>query len=232
MNRLLGTLVFSLAVVFSAGVDAKQRIDELPMYGGFDRSTKGKLIKADEKLISGTKEQFGSREKASIAFVNTAFRYYQQGKNKKAMRRFNQAWLLNPDNPEVYWGFASLLHDSGDYCEGFRLLELGVSKGKLQGGYKPDLAVLYAACAFHDAQISSEQKIEYSKKSNKIFSEAETDIEVPKPYLYFQWARSLIAQEKYEMAWKAVKQYRSITSDPFDSTLLKRLKKNLPEPQS
>ncbi len=68
MNRLLGVLVFSLVMFFSIGVDATERIDEIPMYGGFDRSTKKKLKKADEQLVRDTTKQFGSKRLAKYNY--------------------------------------------------------------------------------------------------------------------------------------------------------------------
>ena len=36
---------------------------------------------------------------------------------KTVMKRFNQAWLLNTNNPQAYWGFgiilARIFHESG-----------------------------------------------------------------------------------------------------------------------
>jgi hypothetical protein len=43
------------------------------MYGGMDRSVLSELKAADDKLIEGTTREFGSREKASAAFVERGF---------------------------------------------------------------------------------------------------------------------------------------------------------------
>jgi hypothetical protein len=163
-------------------------IDQVPMYGGMDRAANPTLKAGDEKLIADTTKHYGTRRKASMAFVNTAFNYYQQDNLDYAMRRFNQAWLIDPDNPEVYWGFSTVLHDKGEYCDGLRLLEIGVSKGPMQKGYMPDQAVLYAACALHSKSLSADQKAAHFAKSEDTFKAAEQEREVPKPYLYFQWA--------------------------------------------
>ena len=132
---LLGVLTACAAPPGGSGA-GRIPIDQVPMYGGMDRSSIPELKAADEKLIQDTAAFYGSRAAASMSFANTAFNYYKQDKLDAAMRRFNQAWLMNPDNPEVYWGFASILHDQGKYCEGLRLLELGVSKGPLDRPFK------------------------------------------------------------------------------------------------
>jgi Tfp pilus assembly protein PilF len=231
MKKLFIIKLCVMTLFFYSFAYSKERIDQVPMYGGMDRSQFETLKQADEQLIRDTTKQFGSREKSSMAFVGTAFNYYQQGDNQRAMARFNQAWLMNPDNPEVYWGFSAILHDAGKFCEGFRLLELGVSKGPMQSAYKPDLAVLYANCAIQNSQISEEEKEQYLAKSEQIFIDAENDQSVPKPYLYFQWARTLNSRGQYPQAWEVVKKYRAISNRPFDKKLLEKISTNMPEPE-
>ena len=230
--RFIAMLAFAVTSCATQGPSSGGTpIDQVPMYGGMDRSANPTLKAADDKLIQDTTQHYGTREKASMSFANTAFNYYRQGNVDFAMRRFNQAWLMNPNNPEIYWGFASVLHDHGNYCEGLKLLELGLSKGHIQKGYMPDHAVLYAACALHGAGISPEQKSEYIRKSTEIFNSAELDTDVPKPYLYFQWARTNYALEQYASAWEKVHEYRKHTKEPFDATLLSRLSAKMPEPK-
>src|SRR2546423_2550994 len=65
-------------------------IDQVPMYGGMDRSAYPELKAGDEKLIQDASTAFGSREKASTAWVDQGFRFYQRDDLAMAMRRFNQ----------------------------------------------------------------------------------------------------------------------------------------------
>jgi tetratricopeptide (TPR) repeat protein len=201
------------------------------MYGGMDRSAYPDLKAGDEKLVKEASEQFGGLRNASMAFVDQGFSLYQQNDNENAMRRFNQAWLLNPDNSEVYWGFSVIAHDKGEYCEAIDLLETGIDKGGLQKGYMPDLAVLYAACAMHNTEFGEEERAKYNEISEEIFRASEGEPEVSKPYLYFQMARSNNARGRYAEAWAAVRLYRASTDIPFDERLLDQLRKNMPEPE-
>ena len=105
--RLLALLAFATSSCATQGVLVNGvPFDQVPMDGGLDRNTNPTLRAADEKLIQDTTQHYGSREKASASFTDTAFNYYRQGNVDFAMRRFNQAWLMNPNNPEVYWEFA------------------------------------------------------------------------------------------------------------------------------
>jgi thioredoxin-like negative regulator of GroEL len=77
------------------------------MYGVPDRPRTVQEQAADDAFVERVAKDFGGREQASMDWVDQGFRFYQQGDLTTAMRRFNQAWLLNPANPEVFWGFAS-----------------------------------------------------------------------------------------------------------------------------
>ena len=80
------------------------------MYGGMDRSAVPELKAADEQFISSVPKQFGSRERASQLWMGQGYRFYQRDELDIAMKRLNQAWLLNPRNPEAYMGFGAILH--------------------------------------------------------------------------------------------------------------------------
>jgi hypothetical protein len=47
--------------------EERTRVDEVPMYGGLDRTKFPELVEADKQFISGAMQEFGSREKASQA---------------------------------------------------------------------------------------------------------------------------------------------------------------------
>lgn len=122
MSKTICLVIFPFVLLLTACQVVPQarqqtRMDEVPMYAGIDRSQISELRTADEKFISDITAQFGSRAKASSIWVNQGFRFYQQDNLGMAMRRFNQAWLLNPENPKVYAGFGTVLHDQGKYCE-------------------------------------------------------------------------------------------------------------------
>src|SRR5688572_234101 len=76
------------------------KVDEfLPMYGGHDRRSNPQLKAADDALINAATKEYGSRAAASERFAAQAFRYYFRDDLAAAMKLFNQAWVLNPDNP-------------------------------------------------------------------------------------------------------------------------------------
>ena len=69
----------------------------LPKYGNLPRADWQKA--ADNAYIKATNEEYhGDRTKASTDTVMRGWQYLAEGDLEDAMRRFNQAWLLNDKN--------------------------------------------------------------------------------------------------------------------------------------
>jgi len=106
--------------------DAEEDIRLLPKYGNIPK-TKGQL-NSDNQLIDSYIKQEGSRRKASEVLIDIGFTYLYKGDIKTAMYRFNQAWLLDPENENVFWGWGAIYFTFGDmskaleqYGEGLKL---------------------------------------------------------------------------------------------------------------
>lgn len=206
-------------------------IDQVPMYGGMDRSAYPDLKQADERLIAGASAEFGSRRNASNAWINVGFDYYLKDDLANAMRRFNQAWLLDPDNPEVYWGFASVLSDRERYCEGVKMVDLAFSKGAIQPGFLPDAGLIYSACAVFPGAVDAETQRKYIARSDELFAQAVATPQVKPDYALTQWTRALYFRGDYRGAWAKVADYRRVAGKEIDANLLRELSAKLPEPK-
>ncbi len=66
--------------------------------------------------------------------------FYGRGDRSTAIKRFNQAWLLDADNQLALWGFAVISRDRGKLDDALRFYELALEQGpgqaKLQDEYK------------------------------------------------------------------------------------------------
>ena len=93
---------------------SKKAKNTLPMYGGLDVVKTPFQLELDKKFIQNGIQIAGSREKACQDVIRWAWEFVNQGALLTAMRRFNQAWLLDPNNPEVYKGFATVLRKQGN----------------------------------------------------------------------------------------------------------------------
>jgi tetratricopeptide (TPR) repeat protein len=219
------------------------RIDEVPMYGGIDRSAVAELKAGDEKFITDVTAQFGSREQASRKWVNQGYRFYNHDQLGMAMRRFNQAWLLNPQNPEVYAGFGSVLHDQGHDCDSAKMMEkaLTLNPPTFQGIY-PDAAQMVALCALNDKTLSAKEKTGLLARSEALYKKA-LQIEPDKRYIYNAWAHTYFKRAQYGDAWRMVAKAReqgtgsgaivgmpSAAADQPSDKFLNQLREKMPEP--
>jgi tetratricopeptide (TPR) repeat protein len=100
----------------------------LPKYGHKQKTAEQLL--ADEKFISSVmqQEQFnGDRLAASNHMIGLGFQYLYRGDIKTAMYRFNQAYLLDSLNSEIYWGYGAVYMTLGDMEKGKAQYEAGLS---------------------------------------------------------------------------------------------------------
>ena len=124
--RILSILLFLFQLSLVEGFS--QADNKKPMYGEVSKTKEQK--ETDESFIKAVVEQFGSKEKAGEAHIGLAWKYFYNDSLVVAMKRFNQAWMLNPENPDSYFGFAALMEIKGDSNEAKRLYKIGIEKDK------------------------------------------------------------------------------------------------------
>lgn len=209
---------------------AQPRVDELPMYGGMDRSAAAELQASDKKLLQDAVRAFGSAGKASKAWVSQGYRFYQADQLGMAMRRFNQAWLLNPDNPEAYTGFAAVLHDQGKFCQAMSMMDLAISHDPptFQGIYA-DAGSIAARCAAEDKTLPPEARVAATARSDEWYRKGEA-VEPDKGYLYSSWATAYYWRGQYDQAWAMVVKARAAGGSPSPK-FMEMLRAQMPEPR-
>lgn len=134
--KLLITFVLILITLISCGQSkyqdwdnqAKTNIRLLPNYGNIEKSKEQKEM--DNTFIEETMkiEKFNAnRILASDYMINVGFQYLYKGDLKTAMYRFNQAFLLDNENTDIYWGFGAIY---------MSLLNLDKAKEQYEEGLK------------------------------------------------------------------------------------------------
>ncbi|MCX5734573.1 MAG: tetratricopeptide repeat protein [candidate division NC10 bacterium] len=82
-----------------------QSSNVLPKYGSQPKDEAQQA--ADREFIAAVDEQYkGNRKSASKEIAERGWQFLRQGKTDDAMRRFNQAWLLDGSNGQALWGMA------------------------------------------------------------------------------------------------------------------------------
>ena len=121
--------------------EAQSNIRLLPKYGGVVKTKEQK--EADEELIKMYVAQAGTPRKASELLVKLGFDYLYKNDLKTAMYRFNQAWLLDPKNENVYWGFGAIYFTFQDFVAASKQYEEGLRINPNSSNIITDQATIY-----------------------------------------------------------------------------------------
>jgi len=146
---------------------AKTEIRLLPEYGNTEKSPG--QIDADNELIKTELKAEGTHRKASDHLIKLGFGYLYKGDLRTAMYRFNQAWLLDPKNENVYWGFGAIYFTFGDTEEALRQYEKGLLINPDSANILTDKATIYMTAYMNKRNTADLNKaIELFTLSNKI----------------------------------------------------------------
>jgi tetratricopeptide (TPR) repeat protein len=192
-----------LASLLPAAADQRVPIDQVPMYGGMDRSKESSLRNADEDLIAKATELCGSREIASDVWFEHGRKFYLADDLQNAMRRFNQAWLLNPKSPKPFWGFAMVLHDQGHAIRAEEHMANAFALNLRTVEFLADYGRIATVCTVEDPNLSPQAKTAYLEKSEQMYRLAE-EVAPTNAYLYESWATALYWCGDYYGAWRKV----------------------------
>lgn len=103
-------------------------------------------IDADEKFISSimAMDQFeGDRHAASNHLIQLGFNYLYMQDLFTAMSRFNQAYLLDSTNSDIYWGYGAVYMTLGNFELGKQQYEAGLIIDSVNTHLLTDLSTYY-----------------------------------------------------------------------------------------
>ncbi len=118
----------------------------LPKYGHIEKNANQK--KSDEKYINEVMQldQFkGDKTAASNHMIGLGFNYYYRGDLKTAMYRFNQAYLLDSLNTDIYWGYGAIYMVLGEYEKAKEQYGEGLKQNPRNSRLLTDLATYFMA---------------------------------------------------------------------------------------
>jgi Flp pilus assembly protein TadD len=222
------TTAVLLAACASGGQPVADNNDQLPMYGGIDRHADSRLRAADDKLIAELMQRYGSREDAARTLVDQGIRYFQGGNYTMAMRSFNQAWLLDPNNPDPLWGFAMVYDDQGKSCDAKAMIDRALSLNLSRPAALADAGRIYTFCAVSDATLSAADRRRDFEQSEELYSRA-VSMAPANPYLFGSWAIAQYWQGNYADAWQMIRKQRALGGTPGER-FLSLLREKMPEP--
>ena len=95
--------VLSIIALVGCASGLRQRsINEIPEYGNQPKSPE--MLQADQQFLNTVK---GKEQQAFDHMMAVGWSFFKRGNIGTAIKRFNQAWLIDSTRYESYWGFAA-----------------------------------------------------------------------------------------------------------------------------
>jgi tetratricopeptide (TPR) repeat protein len=229
--RDVGSLMVLILFFVGCASTPHTRIDNIPMYGQPAIERPDFLKKADEDFIEQATAGFGSREAASEAWYGQAEKFMQEGNMDYAMRRYNQSWLLNPNNYQPYWGFARVATEQDKFDDAILYIER--AKALCDDNYQKvallaDAGSLYSYKAESIPEGRRDERARYFSLANQNFIES-TNLDPMYADSWLRWSQSLFREGNYAEAWEKLKKARVLGAkekEPY----LKKLEQKMPDP--
>jgi len=142
-------------------------INLLPKYGEVQKCKQ--QIDSDIEFILDSQKKFGNNKKASEYYVSKGWEYFYDNDDETSMKRFNQAWLLDDSNSQIYWGFGNLLGKSNKFEESIKYLKKSIEIDPNKSEVYESIAVSYGQLFYKtkDEKFLN-LRIENLKKAMKI----------------------------------------------------------------
>lgn len=201
----LGILLFAVLGGLSCATNEVsneniQPRNEIPMYGS--EPFPDYLVEANEKFITRSIESAGTREAAYEHFKNRGWEYFSKGDHSTAMKRFNQAWLLDRDRYESYWGFALLAASKQDYEQAVKMFTLAYRKNDQNHRLLVDIGLCYTNYALETTDHLTAKS--YLATSIGFYKKAAA-LDDSFIALYHNWSVTLSAMFDFTGSWKMIK---------------------------
>jgi Tfp pilus assembly protein PilF len=150
MKRLV-LLIVLIQLSCKSQTDCPEGINVLPMYGEVQKCAE--QIKLDDEFLLASEKQFKDRKKAAAYYVSKGWEYFYKEDNDTAMKRFNQAWLLDKTNPEVYWGFGNLMGKKKEFEQSIHYLQQSIALEPKNAKVYESLSTSYGQLFFKTKEI-------------------------------------------------------------------------------
>lgn len=206
------------------------RVDNLPMYGQPDVERPPYLRELDQHFIANAVKAFGSREKASREWYAQGEKYMRENNADFAMRRYNQSWLLDPNNYQPYWGFGRVLLNRKE-CNGAirqfaRAREL-VNNEPGKPALLSDSGIAYGYCASITPPWEAETRKKYYENANRLFAES-TRLSPSFGVAWYRWSQVLLQQGRVQEAWDMAAKAEA-AGYPVPADHLAQLRQRMPQ---
>lgn len=200
--------------------EAKTNIRLLPKYGYIAKTEEQKT--ADKEFMQLALKEYPSNRKASEHLIELGFKYLYKD-IKTAMYRFNQAFLLDSTNTDIYWGYGGVYMTLGNLESAEKQYLEGLSINSKNTHLLTDYGTYFMA-QYYALQPLEEKKALHNLDSainylSKSYQLAKTD-----PNTTFKLSVCYFLKEDCIDAWKYYKECMSVGGQPLTEEYSKALK--------
>lgn len=146
-TMLIGLISFATVC---SGAAAKTPINELPLFGGQEKTSEQQRI--DRDFVDEAVRAAGSREAAYGQLIDRGWIELRQGSPTAAIRRFNQAWLIDPDDARAFAGLGAAEAEQGRFDTAIDLLEMAIQRDDRNARIASDLGRAHLLRATSDGR--------------------------------------------------------------------------------
>ncbi|NYE60875.1 tetratricopeptide (TPR) repeat protein [Duganella sp. 1224] len=197
MKTFIASLLLALAVAGGWPQTAgAQNINLAPKYGLVEKTPQQRA--ADDRFLAEMDKQFnGDRAKAAEQVAQLGWSYLRKGSQQDAIRRFNQAWLLDHANGTALWGMAAIEGSRGKALEAQKLL--AEAEPRLRGNVDFDVDYARALAMVGAQQRDKAMMADAARRCEAIY------LRHPEHAANLQnWAILLFYMGDYAGAWNKV----------------------------
>lgn len=131
--------------------EAQSDMRLLPRYGLLEKTAEQEAADLQFMTTTLNSEKFkGNKRAASDHMIMLGFQYLNRGDLKTAMYRFNQAYLLDNDNPELYWGYGAVYMSLEKYEQARLQYQAGLDLQPDNTHLLTDLGTYYVVLHFNN----------------------------------------------------------------------------------
>jgi len=213
----------------TAAFAAKPVVDNtLPFFGGGVKNQA--QLETDSKVVGEAIQRAGSREKAVDMALDGGWTQLKAGDTVTAIKYFNLAWLLSPENPDVFWGFAASLGRQGKFDESLRLFERAKSQKPNDAALLADYGFTWISKGAVSDKTASQRNVSF-ERALSLLNQSEA-LQPSNPMISGNRAMVFFFQGRYAEAWQNVDRAEKLVPGSVDPRFLRDLSAKMPRPKA
>ncbi|MEO8627330.1 MAG: hypothetical protein ABI612_04420 [Betaproteobacteria bacterium] len=216
--------VFLFGIALLCNVAFAENNDLLPKYGS---GPKNEVQQAADKEFLRTADDYykGDRKKAAEYMSARGWQFLRQSNHAVAMRRFNQAWLLDSMNGSALWGMAAISSMTGKTQESLKLFAEAEQYVGTDVRFSTDYAMTIGRAG---AETKDDALLQDAfGRFARLYAQA------PQNTTNLQnWAITLYSIDNYAEAWKKIRLAEATPAHAdLDKNFIAALQAKMPRPK-